>query len=161
MQFKDDYDGQDDYSISFFWESLQERIFQGATAFVVPQVSNQDQSHQPKDKCSLYTTLLLEPSLSYCLCSICCKRIISFENVTILTPSKFWSPGSTWNWTPVLKLISVWPRHSSLNATLLLILLNKKNKEICLSCNLIPWNIDWEINEFSSKRVDIFRHACL
>ena len=38
---------------------------------------------------------------------------------------------------------------AAFNATLLLILLNKKNKEICLSCNLIPWNIDWEINEFS------------
>ena len=42
MPFKDDYDGQDDHSISFFGESIQERIFQGATAFVVPQVSNQD-----------------------------------------------------------------------------------------------------------------------
>ena len=74
MPFKDDYDGQDDHSISFFWESIHERIFQGGTAFVAPQVSNQDQSHQPKDKCSLYTTLFLEPSLSYCLCSVCCQN---------------------------------------------------------------------------------------
>ena len=74
MPFKDDYDGQDDHSISFFWESIHERIFQGGTAFVAPQVSNQDQSHQPKDECSLYTTLFLEPSLSYCLCSVCCQN---------------------------------------------------------------------------------------